>query len=296
MRLVLETASRIILDKPRELKLALACFLARGHLLIEDAPGMGKTTLVKVLGQLLGLEMKRIQFTSDLLPGDILGVSIYREVQHRFEFFPGPIFANLVLGDELNRATPKTQSACLQALEEGQVTVDGQTHALPEPFFFVGTQNPVDSIGTYPLPESQLDRFLMSISMGFPSREAERRLLMEPPLRRSAETITPIYDLPFWQSLRSYCADIYVRDIVVEYLLDLINTGRSLAAGLSTRTSLAMISAAKAWATLSGRDFVTPQDIQDIALPVLQHRLVPRDPSLDTHGVIARILSTVAVP
>ena len=271
-------ASTVVLGKESELRLALCCVIAQGHLLIEDLPGMGKTTFVKILAASLGLKFGRIQFTNDILPGDITGSSIYRQETHTFDFQHGPIFAQLVLGDELNRASPRTQSACLEAMEEKQVTVDGQTHLLPQPFIFIATQNPEHSVGTFPLPDSQLDRFLMHMKIGLPSRNAEKQLLLtetDPSVRtanlRSSVTVA---DLISWQK---DAHSVRLSNPVLEYLLDLATVARKTMCGYSPRANLALSRAAKAWAFIHGRDFVIPEDIKAVAVAVLSHRLSTPD-------------------
>lgn len=273
-------ASDVILDKTREIELALCCLVADGHLLIEDIPGVGKTTLVKTLGKLLSLESSRIQFTNDLLPADILGSSIYDADRKGFIFHRGPIFAQLVLADELNRATPKTQSACLQAMEERRVTVDGLTHDLPAPFFMIATQNPRQQIGTFPLPESQLDRFLMKISLGYPSREAERKLLLGESRLSLVDDLKPVATPKDLLEMQAAARQVYVSDALISYMQNIIAKTRDQLAGgrgLSPRGSLSFMQAARAWAFLQGRTMVLPEDVQAIAVPVMGHRLNPVD-------------------
>lgn len=278
--LLLKQASDIILGKERELKLALCCFLAGGHLLIEDQPGMGKTTLAKTFAKLLGLKFNRIQFTSDLLPADLLGVSIFNDETHRFEFHAGPIFAEFVLGDELNRASPKTQSACLQAMEESQVTIDGKTHDLPRPFLFIATQNPNQSLGTFPLPTSQLDRFFMKIELGFPSESAERQLLLGEQLSESRlkliHKLEPLLNASSLVALQAECERIRIAEPVIQYILNLVRESRKSSTsdhhGLSPRVGVDLMNAAKVWAFLEGRDYVIPEDVQAVFVPVTRHR------------------------
>jgi MoxR-like ATPase len=285
-------ASKIILDKSHEVDLALACLIAGGHLLIEDIPGVGKTTLVKVLAKLLNLKSSRIQFTNDLLPADILGSSIYDPERKNFVFHRGPIFAQLILADELNRATPKTQSACLQAMEEHRVSVDGVTHDLPEPFFMVATQNPRQQIGTFALPESQLDRFLMRIAMGYPSREAERKLLLGESRLDLLENLKTIASPGDIVEMRNHANAVHTSENIVTYVQDIIEqtrehsqgsrTGnrpnsRSLTLGLSPRGALGLIKAARAWAFLQKRAMILPEDVQAVAVAVMSHRLNPTD-------------------
>lgn len=272
----LAAVGQIVLGKERQIRLALACLLARGHLLIEDLPGVGKTTLAHVLAQALGLEFKRIQFTSDLLPADILGVSIYQSDTQRFHFHRGPIFAQLVLADEINRATPKTQSALLESMEERQVTSDGVTLKLPEPFFVIATQNPHHLIGTFPLPESQLDRFLMRIELGYPDNRAERALLKGRDRRDLLNEVPPAMDAATLIVLQQQAARLHAADALLDYIQLLIAATRessALAVGLSPRGGLALLRAARAWALLEGRSVVVPEDVQAVAEAVIRHRV-----------------------
>lgn len=271
---VLDALDSIILGKPEQVRLSLACILARGHLLVEDVPGVGKTTLVKSLARVLGLSSKRVQFTNDLLPADILGTSIFDATTKSFQFHPGPVFTNLLIADELNRGTPRTQSAFLQAMEEKRVSVDGTTYQLPDPFFVVATQNPREQIGTYPLPESQLDRFLMRIHMGFPSPEFEIQLLGGK--RQSAESIKEILSAAEVLRLQHQVDEVHCAEAVLVYVQRILAQSRSLRAdfsGLSPRAGLALLSVSRAWAFLSGRDFVMPEDVQAVAPWVINHRM-----------------------
>jgi len=263
----------IILGKPEAIRLALACLLARGHLLIEDLPGVGKTTLATALARTLGLRLRRIQFTSDLLPADIVGSAVYDRERQQFTFHPGPVFSEVVLADEINRATPKTQSALLEAMEEGQVTVDGETHRLPRPFFVIATQNPERLLGTFPLPESQLDRFLMRIDLGHPDRASERAMLTAGDRRGAAGELPAVLDAASLTALQAQVDAVHVADPIRDYLLDLLTRSRSNGAGLSPRAGLAMQQAARAWALLDGREHVLPDDVQRTAPAVMAHRL-----------------------
>ena len=273
---VVAAAGGIILGKERQIRLALACLLARGHLLIEDVPGVGKTTLAHVLAKLLGLAIQRIQFTSDMLPADILGVSIFDRARGAFDFHPGPIFAQVVLADEVNRATPKAQSALLEAMEEQQVTVEGQTRRLPEPFFVIATQNPSHQVGTFPLPESQLDRFLMRLELGYPDRDAERALLAGGnPRDRLARLTAPLAPRDL-APLQAAVADVHTAPPLIDYVQALVEATRQDAAyvhGLSPRAALALLAAARAWAFIDGRDAVLPEDVQAVFGSVAAHRL-----------------------
>ena len=254
----------------------MCCILARGHLLIEDVPGVGKTTLSHVLASLLGLQYQRIQFTSDLLPADVVGVSIFDRDSSTFRFHPGPIFSQVILADEINRASPKAQSALLEAMEEHQVTADGETMKLPEPFFVIATQNPSHQIGTFPLPESQLDRFLMRIKLGYPDRAAERALLKGVDRRDLIARITPSMSVEELTSLQKKVAQIFVSDALVDYIQALVLHTRDSAhfeMGLSPRAGLALLRAAQSWALMSGRQQVLPEDVQTVAPAVVGHRL-----------------------
>ncbi|MBK6357151.1 MAG: AAA family ATPase [Betaproteobacteria bacterium] len=297
---ILDQAGQIILGKDHEIRLAIACLLANGHLLIEDLPGMGKTTLAHTLARLLGLQFSRIQFTSDLLPADITGVSVFERDKSDFRFLPGPVFAQLVLADEINRATPKTQSALLEAMEEGQVTAEGQTRPLPIPFFVIATQNPAHQIGTFPLPESQLDRFLMRIELGYPDRIAERALLAAGGQRRRVEELTPLLapdDLP---ALQREASAIHAAAPLIDYVQALVEATRQNPAfqhGLSPRAGLALLAAARAWAWLAGRDMVLPDDVQSVLPAVARHRL--RSAQGGGYALaedIAGLIRSVAIP
>ncbi|HEX5804595.1 MAG TPA: AAA family ATPase [Azospira sp.] len=269
-------AGQIILGKERQIRLALACLLARGHLLIEDLPGVGKTTLAHTLAQLLALDFSRIQFTSDLLPADIVGVSIYDRERASFRFLPGPVFAQVVLADEINRATPKTQSALLEAMEERQVTAEGETRRLPEPFFVIATQNPSHQIGTFALPESQLDRFLMRIELGYPDRDAERSLLAAGNTRERLSTLPATLSPADLQPLQQAAAAVHVAPALIDYVQALVDQTRQdpgFAHGLSPRAALALLAAARAWAYIDGRELVLPEDVQAVFPAVAAHRL-----------------------
>jgi MoxR-like ATPase len=275
---VLRRAGEIILGKDRQIKMAMCCILARGHLLIEDVPGVGKTTLSHVLASLLGLQYQRIQFTSDLLPADVVGVSIFDRDSSTFRFHPGPIFSQVILADEINRASPKAQSALLEAMEEHQVTADGQTMKLPEPFFVIATQNPSHQIGTFPLPESQLDRFLMRIKLGYPDKAAERALLKGEDRRELIARITTAMSVEELTGLQRDVAKVFVSDALVDYVQALVLHTRDSAhfeMGLSPRAGLALLRAAQSWALMSGRNQVLPEDVQTVAPAVVGHRLRP---------------------
>lgn len=295
--MVLDAVGRIILGKDTQIRLALACLLARGHLLIEDLPGVGKTTLAHVLAHVLGLDFKRIQFTSDLLPADILGVSIYQTDTQRFHFHHGPVFAQLVLADEINRATPKTQSALLEAMEERQVTSDGATLKLLEPFFVIATQNPHHLIGTFPLPESQLDRFLMRIELGYPDHRAERALLKGRERRDLLPELPRVMDASTLLAAQQRAAHLHASDALLDYVQALIAATRAspaLTVGLSPRGGLALLRAGRAWALLAGRDLVVPEDVQAVAQAVIGHRVrLAPDARPDA---VAALLQSVPVP
>ncbi len=294
---LLETANQIILGKNRQLRLALCCLFARGHLLIEDIPGVGKTTLAHTLAKLLGLQYQRIQFTSDILPADIIGSSIFDAENHQFIFHPGPIFKQMILADEINRATPKAQSALLEAMEERQISVEGNTYMLPEPFFVIATQNPSHQLGTYPLPESQLDRFLMRIELGYPDHHAERELLTGIKRYQLIEKLEAQLSLTQLEAIQKSITEIYASDALLDYLQALIDfTRRSedFPVGLSPRAGLALLTAAKAWAYIEQRDSVIPEDIQAVFAAVAGHRLQPGHS--DSQAIVTPILRQVQIP
>jgi MoxR-like ATPase len=270
--------NQVLLGKPRQVKLAFACLIAGGHLLLEDVPGVGKTTLAHALAATFALEFQRVQFTSDLLPSDIIGVSIYERETANFRFHPGPIFTGLLLADEINRASPKTQSALLEAMAENQVTVDGQTHTLPSPFFVVATQNPLDLNGTFPLPDSQLDRFMLRLSLDYPDAAAERSLLTGSDRRDLLAQLTPKLDGAALLALNQQSQTITASAALLDYLQALLAASRrhaDIRVGLSPRAGLALLGAARAWALLSNRSHVLPEDIQALFVPLAAHRLLP---------------------
>jgi MoxR-like ATPase len=272
----------IILGKSTQLRLCLACLLARGHLLIEDIPGVGKTTLAHALARILGLSYQRIQFTSDLLPADIIGVSVFEPESGEFRFHRGPVFAQLVLADEVNRATPKAQSALLEAMEEHQVTVDGQTYPLSEPFFVIATQNPLYQVGTFPLPESQLDRFLMRIELGYPAPALERQLLMGRDRRDLLATLAPALTPHQLLRLQAAALNVHASDALLDYVQAIARYTRLSAefeAGLSPRAVIALLRAAQTWALMHAHVGVLPEDVQAVLAAVVGHRLAPRDES-----------------
>ena len=286
---IINATSTIILGKKIQVKLSLACLLAGGHLLLEDLPGMGKTTLAHTLAQVLGLGFRRSQFTSDLLPADIIGVSIYDRTTSAFQFHPGPAFTNVLLADEINRATPKTQSALLEAMEEQQITVDGETYPLPKPFFVIATQNPKHHIGTFPLPESQLDRFLMRITLGYPDAASERALLKNQAGRGTQ--VDAVCDTNRLISLQQAVKNVHVSDQLLDYLQDLIGYTRThFVTGLSPRAGLGLRQCAQAWALIEGRDFVLPEDVQAVFASVVSHRLASDNTEIANH-----ILTQVAI-
>ena len=297
-----ETVNGILLGKGQQIRLSFCCLLSRGHLLIEDVPGVGKTTLANAMARVIGIDYQRIQFTSDLLPADILGISVYERENGTFRFHPGPIFAQLVLADEVNRATPKTQSALLEAMEEHQVTQDGESRPLPEPFFVLSTQNPVRQIGTFPLPESQLDRFLMRIELGYPDAESERALLKGEDRRRVLEDLAPCLAPEEIIRAQQIALEVHVSDALVSYVQAIVSYTRnapSFDLGLSPRAGIALMRSSQAWAFLDGRAHVVPEDVQAVLPGVVSHRLRP---VLDTgtagaaFNVAEQIVREVDVP
>ena len=289
----------IILGKPRQLRLALSCLLARGHLLIEDLPGMGKTTLAHALAQVLGLSWQRVQFTSDLLPADVLGVSVFDPGKQTFRFHAGPVFAQLLLADEINRASPKTQSALLEAMAERQVTIEGETRALPSPFFVIATQNPVTQYGTFPLPESQLDRFLMRVAIGYPDPVDERALLSGENPRERLQDVKPLSDGNAVLLMQKAVDAVHASDSLLDYIQRLISHTRDTAAyalGLSPRGGLALLAAARAWAWVDGRQHVVPEDVQAIFAAVVAHRIQPAlESGLSAPALVRSTLNEVPV-
>ena len=288
---VLQQLEQVLIGKPRVIRLALACILARGHLLIEDLPGMGKTSLSHALAQTLGLSYQRVQFTSDMLPADILGVSIFDKQQSEFVFHPGPIFKQMVLADEINRASPKTQSALLEAMAERQITVDGVTHRLPHPFFVVATQNPTDQSGTFPLPESQLDRFMMRLSIGYPSQDAELAMLKGQERTQPLPQCLSALEL---DQLQQECEQVAASDALLNYILALVEASRSQneGYGLSPRATKALLAAAKAWAYIQGRQYLVPEDVQAVFGAVAEHRL-RHSSQLQGEQLSAKLLGTI---
>lgn len=297
---IIEAISHIVLGKPLEIKLALTCILARGHLLIEDLPGMGKTTLAHTLAITLGLQFNRVQFTNDLMPADVLGVSVYDRNSAQFSFHPGPAFTQILLVDEINRATPKTQSALLEVMEEGQISLDGVTRILPKPFFVIATQNPFHHAGTYPLPESQLDRFLMRISLGYPDPTSERNLLINAGGRSMLKSLESKINVHEFLVLQHAVSDIHVSDDLIDYLQALLKASRNTAQyqlGLSPRAGIGLKQAAQAWALLHGREFVMPEDIQAVFVSAVEHRLhAVNSQSVPQNGLALGLLASVAIP
>lgn len=296
---VLQALSGIVLGKDQQLRLALCCLLARGHLLVEDIPGVGKTTLALALAKVLGLQSQRVQFTSDLLPADVIGVSIFDAASTSFRFHPGPIFTELMLADEINRASPRTQSALLEAMEERQVSVDGETRALPQPFFVVATQNPYNQVGVFALPESQLDRFLMRISMGYPPIAAERALLMEPDRRDLLADLSPVLAPQRVLELQAEVRRVHTAGPLIDYVLALLTHTRTQSAagqGLSPRAGLALLHAAQACALIDGRTAVLPEDVQAVFAAVVEHRLHGSSRHDAGRPLAQEILRSVAIP
>ncbi len=298
LKSLLDQLNTVIVGKPAQIQDCVACLLAGGHLLIEDVPGVGKTTLAHALARTFGLQFSRVQFTSDLMPSDLSGVSIYERGKQAFVFHAGPIFAQVLLADEINRASPKTQSALLEAMEERQVTVEGETRALPSPFFVIATQNPHDQLGTYALPESQLDRFLMRISLGYPDRAAERALLKGHDRRDIVQTLPGLLSALELQHLQRDVLAIHAADPLLNYVQDLIaatRSGRWFLQGLSPRAGIAIVRAAKAQALLNGRNYVAPDDVQAILPQTIAHRLIPVGDA--GRGAVEQVRAmTLAVP
>jgi len=296
---LLEAAGAIVLGKPETLKLAVTCLVAGGHLLLEDLPGVGKTTLAHTLARLSGLSFQRLQFTSDMLPSDILGASVYQRETQSFVLHRGPVFTQVLLADEINRATPRAQSALLEAMEERQVTLDGITHDLPQPFFVIATQNPLEQVGTYPLPESQLDRFLMRLSLGYPAASAERELLRGQARRDLLARLQPVLPAEAFVQMQSEVSRIHVADALLDYLQALLARSRTAPEcvhGLSPRAGLALLRAAQAWALVHGRQHCVPEDLQAVLPSVIGHRLTPRDPALAPGALAARLIAAVPIP
>ena len=289
----------VIVGKPEAVRLAVACLLARGHLLIEDIPGVGKTTLSHTLARSLGLGFKRIQFTSDLLPADIIGNSIFDREQQRFVFHQGPLFSQMVLIDEINRATPKTQSALLEAMEEHHISVDGVTHALPDPFFVIATQNPQHQVGTFPLPESQLDRFLMRIELGVPDRASERAMLLGMDRREMLKELKPVFTPAVLQETQAAVKKVHTSSALLDYLQDLIDASRQRhSSGLSPRAGIALLHASQSWALMHGRDMVLPEDVQAVGVAVMGHRLGHdiEQPGESGRSLARNLLHSIPVP
>jgi len=298
---VIAQTEQVILGKPHQIRLAMSCLLARGHLLIEDLPGVGKTTLAHALARSLGLQFQRIQFTSDMLPADILGVSIFQRDSNEFKFHPGPIFAQMILADEVNRAMPKTQSALLEAMEEKQVTIEGETRPLPTPFFVIATQNPTYQIGTFPLPESQLDRFLMRIQLGYPDAQAERGLLAGVERREIVSKLTPQMSAAELLSLQQQVKQVFASPALLDYVQAIVRHTRESSRfvhGLSPRAGLSLLAAARAWALLDGRDAAIPEDVQAVLPGVSSHRLQSmQDVQRQDGDKLAReLIEAVAIP
>ncbi len=295
---VLSGLADVILDKERYIKLVVSAFIAGGHVLIEDIPGTGKTTLAKALARLLGLEFKRIQCTNDLLPADILGSQVFDKKDGKFIFRPGPVFANVVLVDEINRATPRTQSGLLEVMGEAQVTVDRESYLLPRPFFVIATQNPLEQVGTYPLPESQMDRFMIRISLGYPSREAEILLLKKGKTELLIRELSPIISEEEIKNVKEEVDQVFVSDNILSYIVSLVNATRENSVfkwGLSPRSSLAILKMAKAWAYIEGRTFVLPEDVKEVFIPCSSHRLRSISPEMRIEDILFSISKTIPI-
>lgn len=293
-----QQVNSLLLGKAQEVRLAFVALLSSGHLLIEDLPGLGKTTLAHAMASSLGLQFQRVQFTSDLLPADVLGISVYEAHSRSFQFHPGPVFCNLLLADEINRAPPRTQSALLEAMAEQQVTLDGVTHCLPDPFFVIATQNPVDMSGTFPLPDSQLDRFLLRLTLGYPNAEAERALLAGEDRRNLIARVTPCLSEQDLRSLREAVGQVHASDALIDYVQALITRSRQhpgVRVGLSPRAGIALLRAAKAHALLLGRRHVVPEDVQALFIAVAGHRLVGEAEASSGPALARAILHSVQV-
>ena len=296
---------KVIRGKSEVIQLCIAALLAKGHILLEDVPGVGKTTLAHALARSLSLSFQRIQFTSDLLPGDIVGVTIYKQDEQQFEFVSGPIFTNVLLADEINRATPKSQSALLEAMSEGMISIEKRRLPLPDPFLVIATQNPIEHVGTYPLPESQLDRFLMSLTIGYPNATDEKKLLRAGGAQDALEHLEPILDVEELRDLQEQVMHIHVKESLIEYLMTIVHTTRThpeVALGVSTRGALTYFKTCQALAMVNGRDFVVPEDVKRLAGPVLSHRILMKDRRA-TRGehspeakFITKIVSEIPVP
>lgn len=303
MAAVAESVERVIIGKSYSVRLAVAALFAEGHLLIEDIPGVGKTTLAKALTRCIGGTFKRIQFTPDLLPSDITGVTVFNQKTGEFEFRPGAVFANIVLADEVNRATPRTQSALLEAMGEGQVTVDGVTYPLPRPFFVIATQNPIERHGTYPLPEAQLDRFLMRVRLGYPQPEEEVQILQQQALAHPLDQLTPVLDSDGVLQVQRLVRQVQVSGAIRRYIVQLVAATRQHPAvdlGASPRGSLGLMRAGQAWALLHGRTFVAPDDVKAVAIAVLAHRIILKAEAQARHTaseqIVAEVLNSVPPP
>jgi MoxR-like ATPase len=300
---VAANVERVIIGKREAVELTLIALLCRGHVLLEDVPGVGKTVLAKAIARSIGCNFKRIQFTPDLLPTDVTGVSIYNQKSQEFEFRPGPIMAQIVLADEINRATPKAQSALLESMEEGQITVDGTTHILPQPFIVLATQNPIEYEGTFPLPEAQLDRFLLRISLGYPSKQDELALLERQRIQHPLNEISQVVSIEDLQVLQQSIREVYVDDLIKEYIVGLVNATRyhdDIYLGASPRGSLALYRTSQAYAAMHGRDYVTPDDIKGLIAPVLGHRLIispaARIRNVHADEILRGIMNQIPVP
>jgi MoxR-like ATPase len=300
LQTLLKQLNTVIVGKPTQVQDCVACLLAGGHLLIEDVPGVGKTTLAHALSRSFGLQFSRVQFTADLMPSDLSGVSIYERGKEAFVFHPGPMFAQVLLADEINRASPKTQSALLEAMEEKQVTVEGETRALPQPFFVIATQNPHDQLGTYALPESQLDRFLMRISLGYPDRAAERTLLAGNDRRDLVDALPAVLTPADLKAVQAAVLAVHAADPLLNYVQDLIaatRSGRWFLQGLSPRAGIALVRAAKAQALLAGRNYVAPDDVQAILPQTIAHRMIPvADAGRGAVEQVRAMVQSVALP
>lgn len=301
-RTLKENVARVIVGKDEIIQMLLASLIAGGHVLLEDAPGTGKTVMTKAIAKSLSADFSRIQFTPDLLPSDITGMNIFRQKEGEFQFIKGPVFANMVLADEINRATPRTQSSLLECMEEKQVTVDGVTYSLEEPFFVIATQNPIETAGTFPLPEAQLDRFMMKLSVGFPDKEEEIQMISRFMVENPMDTLEPVCTKEDFVQMKKECQEVFIHPVLKEYIVNLVQATRkhpSVALGVSPRGTLAFVKVLKVYAAMNNRNYVIPEDIKKLAKPVMAHRMITYSSATSNKtedSILDGILSNIAVP